>query len=433
MKKMPALQSAFFNPRVVLAFVLCSIGVLMALIGFGVFTGPLALAQAPSSNDAPDKQQQRVGIISGASVKNDVLPSLRGVPPWPVHAKEMEREANLNPKIPHHHVDAPDPVVQNARASMLARLTPMIPAPIRNFDGIPFPGVGCNCAPPDTNGEVGATQYVQMVNEAYQVFDKTSGASVLGPLGIQAVWTGFGGVCETGGSGDPVVLYDQLANRWLISQFAGSPPRTECIAVSQTNDATGAWNRYAFVLNTVNFYDYPHLAVWPDGYYMSMNVFNSAGTAFLGPQAFAFDRAKMLAGMPATFVTPGITGGPSEDSFLPADLDGSILPTAGAPATFVEMPFTGAYRVFHFHADFVTPASYDLHSLCLSRSGGLYGTLPRHPGLRAPAGRYRCEQPGRHWRSLNVPAGLSQIHRRPRSSRGKLYRELGRSSRHSLV
>jgi hypothetical protein len=90
---------------------------------------------------------------------------------------------------------------------------------------------------------------------------------------------------------------------------------------------------------------------------MSMNVFNAAGTAFLGPQPFAFDRAKMLAGLPATFITTGVTGGASEDSYLPSDLDGSVLPPAGAPASFVEFPGTGAYRVFHFHVDFATPAN----------------------------------------------------------------------------
>jgi hypothetical protein len=90
---------------------------------------------------------------------------------------------------------------------------------------------------------------------------------------------------------------------------------------------------------------------------MSMNVFNSAGTAFLGPQPFAFDRAKMLAGLPASFISTGITGGSSEESYLPADLDGSTLPAAGAPATFVEWPGGGTYRTFHFHVDFATPAN----------------------------------------------------------------------------
>ncbi len=97
-----------------------------------------------------------------------------------------------------------------------------MPAPILNFDGIPFPGVVCNCAPPDTDGEVGLTQYVQIVNEGYQVFNKTTGASVLGPVAISTIWTGFGGLCEFTGHGDPIVLYDQIANRWIVSQFAGN-------------------------------------------------------------------------------------------------------------------------------------------------------------------------------------------------------------------
>ena len=107
-----------------------------------------------------------------------------------------------------------------------------------------------------------------MVNEGFQVFSKSTGASIYGPVGISTIWNGFGGVCQNNGNGDPIVLYDQLANRWVISQFAGvSVPTDECIAVSTTNDATGSYNRYAFHLGS-NFFDYPHLAVWPDGYYM---------------------------------------------------------------------------------------------------------------------------------------------------------------------
>src|SRR5207302_3854489 len=159
------------------------------------------------------------------------------------------------------------------------------------------------------------------VNQGLQVFDKATGASVFGPVDIATLWAGFGGVCQ-GGFGDPVVLYDQLANRWVVTQFAGTGvPTDECVAVSTGSDATGSYARYDFHLGS-DFFDYPHLGVWPDAYYMSMNVFNSSGTAFLGPQPFAFDRAKMLAGQPATFITTGITGGSNEDVYLPADLDG---------------------------------------------------------------------------------------------------------------
>jgi hypothetical protein len=300
-------------------------------------------------------QEQRDAVIVGASVHNDTSPALRDMKQAKL-GKKVEHEANENPKLPNNHIDATDPVVQGPN-SLMAFAGIAAPNPILNFDGIGFPGVSCNCAPPDTNGEVGATQYVQMVNEGYQVFNKNTGASVLGPSGITTLWSGFGGVCQNNGSGDPVVMYDQIANRWIITQFAGvSVPTDECIAVSTTSDATGSYNRYAFHLGS-NFFDYPHLSVWPDAYYMSMNVFNSAGTAFLGPQPFAFDRAKMLAGLPATFVTTGPTGGASENSYLPSDLDGSVLPPTGAPASFVEFPGTGAYRVFHFHVDFTTPAN----------------------------------------------------------------------------
>jgi hypothetical protein len=291
------------------------------------------------------------GVIVGISYHNDTSPPLRDMKQLPVELRP-EREANPNPRVPRHHKDIPDEAVQDQ-----AVVSPSIPGTTLNFDGIPYPGVGCFCAPPDTNGEVGSTQYVQIVNEGYQVFNKTTGNSVLGPSGIATIWSGFGGVCQSSGFGDPVVLYDQLANRWIISQFAGaSIPTDECVAVSTTSDATGPYNRYGFHLGS-NFFDYPHLSVWPDAYYMSMNVFNSTGTAFLGPQPFAFNRAAMLAGSPATFISPGITGGSGEDSYLPADLDGSTLPAAGAPATFVEWPGTGVYKVFHFHADFAVPGN----------------------------------------------------------------------------
>lgn len=344
--------SAFFNLRFLISFALCLGGAFLALFAFAIYPG--ATAQA-----AP---QQNSGIQFGQSYHNDVSPPLRDLPTmWPppgmLDEKEKEaHEANLNPKLPMPlHVDVADPVVDSG--SLMRMLLPSIPSPALNFDGIPFPGVGCNCAPPDTVGAVGLTQYVQMVNEGYQVFNKTTGASVLGPTAITSIWSGFGGVCQNNGSGDPVVLYDRIANRWLISQFAGtSIPTDECIAISTTSDATGSYYRYAFHLGS-NFFDYPHLGVWPDGYYMAMNVFNASGTAFLGPQAFAFDRAKMLAGLPAGFVTPGITGGGSEPTFLPSDLDGSILPAAGTANPFVSFPGTGTYKVRLFHADFATPAN----------------------------------------------------------------------------
>ena len=297
-------NSGFSLPRLVLTLLLFCTGLIIAVLAF---------VGAPLSAQAPSETQPASAPKFGHSYKNDVSPPLRDLPRWREGEGKPEHEANENPKIPHRHRDQADPVIQNKHAVNATAPSAQVPTPLNTFDGIPFPGVGCNCAPPDTNGAVGRTQYVQIVNEGYQVFDKATGNSVLGPNSISSIWNGFGGACETGGNGDPVVLYDHLADRWVITQFAsagGTGPITdECVAVSTTADATGTYNRYGFHLGS-NFFDYPHLSVWPDGYYMSMNVFNSSGTSYLGPQPFVFDRAKMLVGQPATFVSPvGPLGG----------------------------------------------------------------------------------------------------------------------------
>ena len=376
MKTKSASESAFFNPRILLGFVLCSIAILLALVGLGLFSGGSLSAQAPNAN------QQSSGHTVGASYKNDISPPVRNMPPWKASDLKAQHEANENPKVPYRHHDTPDPVIQKSHVSTLDLLAPSLPAPLRNFNGIPFPGVGCNCAPPDTNGAVGQTQYVQIVNEGFQVFDKATGSSLLGPNSISSIWTGFGGACEAGGSGDPVVLYDHLANRWMITQFAsatgGTPITDECVAISTTADATGTYARYGFHLGS-NFFDYPHLSVWPDGYYMSMNVFNSTGTSYLGPQAFAFDRAKMLANLPATFVSPRGPLGSTVDPFLPADLDGPTLPPSAAPATFVGFPGQATspnYTTYHFHADFATPANSTFTTFASPAAAGFTALCP---------------------------------------------------------
>ena len=373
MKKRTSRKSALSLSRL-LACLLCLLGLFLALLAISGPLGTKSLAQGAGNTSGSS-------VWVGASYHNDVSPPLREMPAWSEYdlRRGGEREANENPKVPYRHIDTFDPVVQSWDASVFAGRGPYIPVPIRTFDGIPFPGVGCNCAPPDPNGAVGLTQYVQIVNEGYQVFDKATGNSVLSPRSISSIWSGFGGVCETGGSGDPVVLYDHLANRWLISQFAGASTITdECVAISTTSDATGSYYRYGFHLGS-NFFDYPHLGVWPDAYYMSMNVFNAAGTSYLGPQPFAFDRTKMLSGQPATFVSPVGPLGGSVDAFLPADLDGSRLPPTGAPNTFVGFPGQASnpnYTTYHFHVDFVTPANSTFTTFASPAAAGFTALCP---------------------------------------------------------
>ena len=239
-------------------------------------------------------------VITGTSYRNDTSPPLRDMEPVP-YGFEGDREANENPKVPLVHKDSPDEVVQDQPV-----VAPNIPGTTLNFDGIVYPGVACNCAPPDTDGEVGQTQYVQIVNRGIQVFNKTTGrvrawALSASPRSV----AGFGGVCQNNGHGDPIVLYDQLANRWVISAVRRTRSRPTNASPSRRRATPPAsYYRYGFHLGT-SFFDYPKLCVWPDGYYMSMNVFNTAGTAFLGPQPFAFDRATMLAGLAGDVRQPG--------------------------------------------------------------------------------------------------------------------------------
>jgi hypothetical protein len=232
--------------------------------------------------------------------------------------------------------------------------------PINTFAGVGQGDYGFTdrYAPPDTNGAVGATQYVQWVNVSFAVFDKTTHAIAPGfPKAGNAVWAGFGGGCETNNDGDPIVQYDKTANRWILTQFSVSTlPYMQCVAVSTSSDATGTYNRYAFSYGNTQFNDYPKLGVWPDGYYVSYNIFNNAQT-FAGSKVCALDRTSMLAGAAATqqcFQLSTSYGG-----LLPSDLDGITAPPAGSPNFFLNFG-TNSLNLWKFHVDWATSANTTL-------------------------------------------------------------------------
>ena len=224
--------------------------------------------------------------------------------------------------------------------------------------------------PPDTNGSVGLTQYVEMVNVRYQVWSlnratKTA-TSILGPVDNNTLWAGLGGACATQNAGDPVVLYDKVANRWMLSQFTsaadGAGVFYQCVAVSTTADATGPYARYAFAVpdgngaNGGDFGDYPHYGVWSDAYYVMAHAFDNApsGFSFVAGIFGAMDRTKMLAGDPtATWV---VILDPSEGGHMPADLDGFAPPPGGAPGIFTSLHGDGMY-LYRMKVDFATPAN----------------------------------------------------------------------------
>src|SRR5262249_46153883 len=191
-------------------------------------------------------------------------------------------------------------------------------------------------APPDTTGDVGPNHYVQWVNLRYAIYTFTRDASnnitgfnlVAGfPKNGNTLWSGFGGRCQSDNDGDPIVQYDQLADRWILTQFAVSAqPYTQCVAVSTTPDPTGTYFRYAFSY-TRDFNDYPKLGVWPDGYYMTYNMFGT-GRRLVGAGVCALERAQILVGGPARQAC--VSTATSQASLVPADLEGSTLP-AGTP------------------------------------------------------------------------------------------------------
>lgn len=223
---------------------------------------------------------------------------------------------------------------------------------VLNIDGIASDQTS---APPDPNGAVGETQYVQWVNTRLAVYNKHTGSLELGPVPGNAVFGGFTGspgadACRTSNNGDPIVQYDKQARRWLLTQFAWAPanlttgPYYQCIAVSTTSDATGSYYRYVLDVrgpgNTIAFNDYPKVGVWPDAYYFTFVLFESAVGAYVGPQACGFDRASMLAGG-ATLVRCATLAG-DFGPLLPSDLDGATAPPAGSPNYLLSLDFTGA-------------------------------------------------------------------------------------------
>lgn len=229
-----------------------------------------------------------------------------------------------------------------------------LPLPLVNTTaGLNFDGVGANgSAPPDTNGSIGATQYVQITNVEFAVYNKSTGGILLGPALINSVWNGFGGACSNGNGGDPVVLWDKAAQRWVISQLA-STYRDWCMAVSQTSDATGSYYRYAFNYGSY-LPDYPKLGVWSDAYYWSANMFLN-GNSFSGANACAFNRTSMLSGGSASAICFQQNG--SVASLLPSDIDGNTAPPSGEPAFFLELATTSSLGLFKFHVDFTNPSN----------------------------------------------------------------------------
>lgn len=238
----------------------------------------------------------------------------------------------------------PDPMVQEDASTRAAREI------LVNFDGSSVGEAG-NFIPPDPTGAVGPNHYVHAVNTIVKIFDK-SGNVLAGPTALSTFLN------SGNNDGDPIVMYDQLADRFFVSQFRTSDDAL-IIGVSTTPDPTGTYNLYSFPLDA--FPDYPHYGVWPDAYYLTANKFT-------GNRVYALDRAAMIAGAAnptiVGFNLPGVVFNPNTVfSPEPANLLGTTAP-ANVPGYIVYLQDDGwpgvtfdHIKIWEINVDFITPAN----------------------------------------------------------------------------
>jgi hypothetical protein len=295
------------------------------------------------------------GFNSGPEVvqciHHDTSPPLRDMPEAPITHSNWEDGIVSLFTIPPRFANQyqPDPVLQETMGS---RSDGFI---FQTWDGVAAQGY----APPDNNGDVGPNHYFETVNVRFQIWNKT-GTSLLGPLNLGTIWSGFPGPWSSSlNDGDPIVLYDEAANRFFIAQFSlpnyPNGPSYIIIAVSQTGDPTGSWHRYGFTYS-YGIPDYPKFGIWPDGYYMSANAFSSGSLNYVGTINTAFERSQMLTGAVAQSVTfIGSSG--TTWSFLPSDWNGATTPPAGSPNYFLQLQSTSSVGIYSFSVNWTTPAS----------------------------------------------------------------------------
>ena len=358
MKKNCSTRSAFFNRRIFIGVFLIIVSGILALLAFGVRldSQKLASLSKPKGGGAgvpiskiPGEPLQGIRDQTPANYRG---PRYDRRPVKPVYTRPLRDLPKIPPELAiRREVREParpkPPTDTPTRSFIQTFLGPALSAPTPT--GLNFLGVGVGLAgfvpssnPPDTNGRVGAKQYVQWNNTSFAVFDKTTGERLFGPVAGNTLFQSLGGDCATHNDGDPVVSFDILAGRWVLSQFVvgGSPDFShQCVAVSQTEDATGEYFLYDFVTDSDNFVDYPKTGVWPDGYYMTGRIFNASGTAFLAGRIFVFEREQMLKGLPARQLQADLKkyGNKPQDGMLPSDLD-SLTPPPAGEAAFVIAP-----------------------------------------------------------------------------------------------
>jgi hypothetical protein len=352
---------------------------------------PTILEQGNSQGNGPkheprEHRMQRAGSFDG---------DLRSLPSGP--PKRRERPEREGPEPAPVQLRDPDRPAQNDPAPSGLDPQPLGPAPgpIASFEGLDFANWGAG-HPPDTNGDVGPSYYIQSVNTSIGIYDKATGSPVARFTFDTFMSQGnFGNVCDDNNFGDPVVLYDTFEDRWVITDFAfvldasqnvvNPPGAFECFAVSKTGDpVSGGWNYYS-INTTGGLGDYPKLAIWPDGLYMSVNMFDyAAAGSFQHVRLYALNKAQMYAGDPVVqivfFDLPA-----TEFTVLPSNARLQTgTPPVGAPNYFASVwNFLNAVSVWKFHVDWSNLGASTLTGPVNSITAGNWSQLVVSP---QPAG-----------------------------------------------
>jgi len=358
--------------RILFASVFCMAGILIALGGAGLYLGSFKAQAQPAAESAAVTANSANGpdivrLVGPVCVNTDV----RDLPYIPSTPQILER-----PLTGYTRATTGAPMTETspfaklpALLTRILRPVPMMPLPLLTFEGTSsLEGRG---QPPDTNGDVGPNHYVQAVNDAFKVFDK-NGNTLSGPTTFNSFFAPLGSSTPCGLSEkktDPFVFYDQIADRWVITDQAQDQEQTtffECIGVSQTGDpVAGGWCLYALQDDTNPRVagDYPKYGLWPDAYYLTMDKWD-------GVRVYALDRASMIGGGPTNavgFTIPRTALGTSR-SLVPASFRTGAPPPAGRQEFLlaIDDPHAGVTQThvkgWLFHVDFINPANSTLGS-----------------------------------------------------------------------
>ncbi len=308
---------------------------------------PLAQAADAAKLSPPARFSTEVALQ-----KSVTLRSLQGVSPRPLkQTPDAEGTIEIRPERGRRATLGSGSRGLDRPQTTLAAPTAAFTTPQASFDGLSnqdnFNLLGIRVIPPDPVGAVGPNHYVQMVNLSVAVFDK-SGNRLMGPVTVGSLWNGYPVTNCAEDSGDPVVVYDQFADRWILSQFTASGPTYyNCIAVSQTSDPTGAYYLYAFSTGTW-FPDYPKYGLWTDSYVITTREFDDV-TGGSGIGVYALEKNKMLNGLAkARAVGFRLVGDDPDimpligDGLLPAYVDGKQKPNPLKPIPIVGTQDGGA-------------------------------------------------------------------------------------------